>query len=143
MTAWLLSLWLSLCAPATPPPPEVRAAAILHAWDDRRAQAWASADVDALGELYTAGSPTGRADRSMLRSWRDRGLRVEGLETQLLALWVRDRSAGRLALVVTDRVAGGTAVGAGVRVPLPRDEPSTRRVVLRRVAGEWRVSSVS
>jgi hypothetical protein len=142
MTAWLLSLWLSLCEPAAPPP-EVRAAAILHAWDDRRAQAWASADVDALGDLYTAGSPTGRADQSMLRSWRDRGLRIEGLETQLLSVRVRDRLGGRLALVVTDRVAGGTAVGAGVRVPLPRDEPSTRRVVLRRVAGEWRVSSVS
>ncbi|GAW49644.1 MULTISPECIES: hypothetical protein [unclassified Nocardioides] len=141
MTAWLLSLWLSLCAPAAPPP-EVEAAAILHAWDDRRAQAWADGDVDALGDLYTAGSPTGRADRSMLRSWRDRGLRVEGLETQLLAVRVRDRSGDRLALVVTDRLAGGTAVGVGVRVPLPRDEPSTRRVVLRRVAGEWRVRSV-
>lgn len=142
MTACLLSLWLSLCAPAAPPP-EVPAAAVLHAWDARRAQAWASGDPAALRRLYTAGSPAGRIDRAMLRSWHDRGLRVVGLRTQLLSLVVRAWSGGRLEVVVTDRVAGGVAVGAGVRVPLPRDAASTRTVVLRRVAGEWRVSSVS
>ena len=141
MSACLLSLWLSLCLPVAPPP-EVPAAAVLHAWDDQRAHAWATGDPAALRDLYTAGSATGRADGAMLRSWHDRGLRVTGLRTQLLALAVRDWSDDRLVLVVTDRLAGGVAVGAGVRVPLPRDRATTRRVVLRRVAGEWRVSSV-
>ena len=142
MTACLLSLWLSLCAPVTPPP-EVPAAAVLHAWDDRRARAWAGGDPAALRDLYTAGSPAGRADRAMLRSWQERGLRVEGLRTQLISLVVRGWSQGRLAVVVTERLAGGVAVGAGVRLPLPRDAVSTRTVVLRRVAGEWRVRSVT
>jgi hypothetical protein len=141
MTACLLSLWLSLCVPAAPPP-EVRAAAILHAWDHDRARAWATGDPATLRGLYTVASATGRADRAMLRSWRERGLRVEGMRTQLLAVDVRRWSDGDLVVVVTDRLAGGVAVGAGARVPLPRDEPSTRRVVLRRVAGEWRVRSV-
>jgi hypothetical protein len=45
-------------------------------------------------------------------------------------------------VVVTDRLAHAVAVGHGTRVPLPRDAASTRRVVLRRVAGEWRVAVV-
>ena len=142
MSFGLLSLCLSVCLHGGVSP-EVRAAAVLHAWDDQRAQAWASGDPAALRDLYTAGSPAGRADRAMLRSWHERGLRVTGLRMQLLAVRVRRWSDGRIVLVVTDRLAGGVSVGSGVRVPLPRDEPSTRRVVLRRVAGEWRVRRVS
>jgi hypothetical protein len=142
MTFGLLSLCLSVCLHGGVSP-EVQAAAILHAWDDERAQAWASGDPAARRDLYTAGSPAGRADRAMLRSWHDRGLRVTGLRMQLLAVRVRVWSDDRIALVVTDRLAGGVAVGAGVRVPLPRDTATTQTMTLRRVAGEWRVQSVS
>ena len=45
-------------------------------------------------------------------------------------------------LVVTDRLVGATAVGGGQRVALPRDDPTTRRVTLRRVGGAWRVDEV-
>ena len=133
--------WLSLClsacltwgAPAD-------ASAVLHGWDDRRAAAWASGDPAALRSLYAPGSPAGRADAAMLGKWHRRGLRVEGIRMQVLEVDVRRAEADRLVLVVTDRLVGAVAVGPGVRLPLPRDGFTTRRVVLVRTGGAWRVA---
>lgn len=136
-----LVLPVLLTGPATPP--VVEAAAVLHAWDERRAAAWADGDVTALRFLYAPGSATGRADVAMLRAWRARGLRVEGSSMQLLRVDVRRADASRLTLVVTDRLVGAVAVGPGVRRSLPRDGASTRRIVLVRRAGEWRVAQAS
>jgi hypothetical protein len=127
--------------PPLPPPPTP--VVVLHAWDERRAAAWAAGDVAGLRSLYTSGSAAGRADAAMLRAWRARDLRVEGLVVQLLSVRVLASADGRLRLLVTDRVADGTAVGAGVREELPNDRATTRVVVFRVVAGEWRVASVS
>ncbi|GIM63942.1 hypothetical protein Pve01_81890 [Planomonospora venezuelensis] len=44
--------------------------------------------------------------------------------------------------VVTDRVVGAEAVGAGEPVALPVARPSTRRVVLVRQDGSWLVAEV-
>lgn len=126
--------------PPLPPPTPVD---VLHAWDESRAAAWAAGDVAGLRSLYTSGSVAGRADASMLRAWRDRDLRVEGLTVQLLSVRMLASSDGRLRLRVTDRVAGAIAVGDGFRAVLPTDRATTRVVVLRVVAGEWRVASVS
>ncbi|WP_395659738.1 hypothetical protein [Nocardioides sp.] len=115
-------------------------AEVLHAWDARRAQAWAAGDVADLRGLYTPRSAAGRADAAMLRAWQARGLRVEGLRMQLLAVRVRARTPTRLELDVTDRLADGV-VAPGPEA-LPRDRPSRHLVTLRRVAGEWRVASV-
>jgi hypothetical protein len=134
------------CAPATPAAPAapaVDAPAVLHDWDARRSAAWAAGDPAQLRALYVRGSPTGRVDAAMLRAWRERGLRVQGMHMQLLRVVVRRASGARLDLVVTDRLAGGVAVGDGVRLPLPRDGVSTRRIVLVRAAGEWRVAAVT
>ncbi len=79
----------------------------------------------------------------MLRAWVARGLRVEGSSMQLLRVEVRRADGSRLTLVVTDRLVGAVAVGPGVRRPLPRDRASTRRIVLVRRAGEWRVVQAS
>lgn len=118
-------------------------AAVLAAWDARRARAWARGDVAGLAALYAEGSRAGRADVRLLRRYRDRGLRVEGLSTQVLALDVLQRSPRRLVLVVTDRVVGGVAVGGAVLVALPRDRASTRRVKLIRAPGSsWQVVEV-
>lgn len=112
--------------------------AVLAAWDARRAQAWAEGDVAALTRLYADGSRTGRADVRLLRHYRERGLRVEGLTTQVLALDVVESGPRRLVLLVTDRVVGGEAVGGAGTVALPRDRASTRHVVLTRSPGaEW------
>jgi hypothetical protein len=94
-----------------PGPSAGAALAVLRAWDERRAAAWAAGDPAALEELYAAGSAAGAED-------------------------------DRLVLVVTDRVAGGRAVGGGTDVPLPGDRPTTRTVALVRSAGQWRVAEV-
>lgn len=132
--------------PTPPPrrttPPGDRPAEILAAWDRARARAWAEGEAGRLADLYTEGSSAGEADVSMLREWGDRGLRVTGLETQMLSLRVRAETRARLVLVVTDRVVGGRVVGAGPEVALPEDRPSTRTIVLRRVGGHWLVAEV-
>ncbi len=114
-------------------------ARILAAWDEARAAAWEAGDPAALRELYAAGSRTGAADVRLLRDYRERGLSVADLTTQVLAMDVVAQSPSRLVLVVTDRVVGGRAVGVGAPVALPADRASTRRVVLRREAGRWLV----
>ena len=133
------------------PPPQVttdrgssvrRAAEVLHAWDDRRAAAYARGDPAALRRLYVRGSRAGVRDLRVLQAYAERGLVVRGLQTQLLALRVLDASSGVMRVEVTDRRVGGLAVGRSLRVALPRDAPSSRVVELRRRAGSWRVGAV-
>lgn len=118
------------------------AAAVLAAWDARRALAWARADAGALRRLYAPGSRAGKSDVALLRRYSRRGLRVTGLQTQVLDLEVVAARPGRLRLVVTDRLVGGEAVGDGRSVALPRDRPSTRRIVLVKEVGTWVVDHV-
>ncbi len=66
-----------------------RALAILGAWDERRAKAYAQGDADALVELYLAGSDSGENDRQLLTTYLARGLRVQGMRTQILDLEIR------------------------------------------------------
>lgn len=124
------------------PLPEVEAAAVLAAWDADRAAAWSAGDVRRLRSLYTPGSGAGDHDVAMLRRWLDRGLVVDGLRTQVLAVDDVRRSADRWVLWVTDRVVGGVAVGAGIHERLPADSVSPRRITLRLVEGRWLVESV-
>ena len=112
---------------------------VLAAWDERRASAWAQGDVEALRGLYADGSRTGAADVRLLRHYLRRGLVVEGMTTQVLALDVVERSASRLVLVVTDRVVGARAVGGASPIALPADRASTRRIALVRRGGAWLV----
>lgn len=131
-------------APApTPEPPRTTALSALRQWDASRAAAWAGGDVPALRELYTRSSEAGRRDVSMLRRWVERGLRVQGMQMQVLDSAVVEESAVRMVVRVTDRLTGAVAVGRGRRVVLPGDGVSSRRIMLRRVAGQWRVAAVT
>ncbi|HZJ04041.1 MAG TPA: hypothetical protein VFD59_01045 [Nocardioidaceae bacterium] len=124
--------------PGSPP-----AVAIVRRWDRKRARAYARGDADALSGLYAFGSEVGTSDVALLRSYLHRGLRVEGLRMQLLAVEVLDHTSRRWRLRVTDRVHGGVAVGAGKRVMLPRDEATTHVVTLLRVRDStWKVAAV-
>jgi hypothetical protein len=97
--------------------------------------------VTALRELYADGA--GADDVRLLSSYVRRGYRVEGMQMQLLDVRVRTHEPGGWLLRVTDRLAGGEAVGYGERLALPRDRASTRTVRLERdTAGRWRVVSV-
>lgn len=132
--------------PAETPPSEARpsgtrsASEVLTGWDARRSAAWAAGDVGALAGLYSEGSRTGAADVRLLGHYRDRGLTVEGLTTQLLAVSVVQRGPRRLVLDVTDRVVSGRAVGGARPVVLPTDRASARRVVLVRPGRTWLVA---
>lgn len=119
-----------------------RAVRVLRAWDDRRADAWARGEPSALTPLYVPGSRTGRVDRAMLRAYAERGLRVTGLRMQLLSVDVLSAEPSALRLLVTDRLASAVAGGHGPTLVLPRDQPSTRLVSLRRWSGSWRVVRV-
>jgi len=121
---------------------EAQAAAVLRDWDRRRAAAWASGDAGALATLYVRGASAGDADVAMLTAWTARGLAVDDLTTQLLAVHVRARGPSRWVLRVRDRVTGAVAAGAGRAEPLPAGTTSERDVVLRRVGGAWLVASV-
>ena len=78
----------------------------------------------------------------MLRAWVARGLVVRELRTQLLSVRELAHTPTTWTLRVTDRLAGGVAVGPGVRRPLPSDQATTRTLWLRRVDGAWVVAAV-
>ncbi|MEO5709694.1 MAG: hypothetical protein ABIQ59_07720 [Nocardioidaceae bacterium] len=124
-------------------PADVPAADVLRAWDEQRAAAYARGSVRELRQLYVAGSAAALADVQALRGYRARGLAVEGMRTQVLALRVVEQRPGRLRLQVTDRLVGAVAVGRDVRVPLPRDRSDVRMVTLTTADdGAWRVAAV-
>ncbi|WP_182376658.1 hypothetical protein [Nocardioides sp. WS12] len=120
----------------------VSSLAVLREWDRSRAAAWASGDPAALGRLYVHGSRAGVADVAMLRAWRERGLRIEGMSMQVLEVELRARTERRLVLVVTDRLVGAEAVGTGERRMLPQDQATTRELEFRAVGGQWLLASV-
>lgn len=116
---------------------------VLRDWDAARAAAWAAGDPSALRALYVAGSDAGRHDVAMLRRWTARGLVVRRMAMQVLSVELRARSARRIVLLVTDRLAGAVAApaGGGPGRVLPRDRATTRRLEFRRTAGGWRLVS--
>jgi len=116
---------------------------VLRTWDLRRAAAWSSADPGALRRLYTPGSRTGRGDVALLGAYAARGVDVAGLRMQLLAVHVLERTAGRVVLVVTDRLAQVEASHDGRPLALPSDLPSTHRVELVRAGETWLVAEVA
>lgn len=128
-------------APAAAPSLETHALRRLSAWDAARADAYAAGSVAALRDLYVG--TVGAADMRVLRSYLRRGLRVHGMQMQIVGLSVLGHQPGRWRLRVTDRLHHAVAVGPGQRVVLPRDGASTRTVVLVRSADRtWRVAAV-
>src|SRR5436309_3116260 len=73
-------------APMRTPPATDRtgALAVLHAWDRRRASAWAAADRSALSRLYVRGAPARAADLALLARYTARRLVVRGMRMQVL-----------------------------------------------------------
>ncbi|GAA1977658.1 hypothetical protein GCM10009798_43600 [Nocardioides panacihumi] len=155
----LVGVFVVVAWPSTPPgapaahrgpPPvagvsariEAQAAGVLRDWDRRRAAAWSSGDARALEALYVPGASAAEADVAMLTAWTARGLAVDDLTTQLLAVHVRARGPTRWVLRVRDRVTGAVAAGAGRTEQLPAGTTSERDVALRLVRGAWLVASV-
>ncbi|CAM3244840.1 hypothetical protein NODU109028_06230 [Nocardioides dubius] len=128
-----------------PRPSALRALAVLTAWSERRSRAWAAGSPEQVRALY-ASARAARAELAIWQAYRRRGLRVEGLRSQVVAIRVLSEQPGRIALLVDERSAGGRIVGDGVphQVALPQDGVDRRRVVLVHGADAgWQVARVS
>jgi hypothetical protein len=132
---WLLVAWLG----GTDDDPECL---LLGGLDSVRTEAFVTGDVNRLHDVYVD-ERSARADAEVLRSYRDRGLRLDGMVLVRESCRVTTRSRHRVALDVVDHL-GPTRVHAadGRRRDLPRDRPTRRTVVLQRVGDVWRVAGV-
>ena len=100
----------------------------------------------ALRRLYGSGSALAAQDVSVLRRYGERGLRVTGLQQQVVSLEVHAAGAGAMTLEVVERLARagvrpttgpGTATGS---VSLPASRFARRLLRFERVDGAWRLS---
>jgi len=115
---------------------------LLGGLDAARAQAFVADDEGGLSDVYVD-ERTARADIEMLRSYRERGLRLVGMLLRRESCGVTDRSRHRVTLDLVDRL-GPTSVRTedGRQQDLPRDRPTQRTVVLEQVGDVWRVAAV-
>jgi hypothetical protein len=116
--------------------------AILARLDQRRERAYAASDATRLREVYVRRSPVLRHDLSMLRAYRDRGVRLDGVRLRVLDVRLVDRAGPYARLRIVDRLDRATAYTSQGTVRLPRDRATARVVVLRAGAGGWRIAAV-
>lgn len=115
---------------------------VLHDWDAARALAWERADPAALERLYLPGAAVGRRDLVLLRRYQARGVRLSGMQMQVLSARVEVKQSTRLRLVVVERFAGAHVESAAGARQLPAGVPVTRVIELRKPGERWLVSSV-
>ena len=108
----------------------------LTALDAVRALAWTSGDERLLARAYAPG--TDQADVERLRSWRERGITVEGARTVRATC-----RAGAGGVEVIERLGPTVAVlEDGTRQTLPTDAWDRRIVELAHRDGWWRIVKV-
>jgi hypothetical protein len=115
---------------------------LLGGLDAARTQAFVTGDESRLRGIYVDDRAASK-DIDVLRSYRDRGLRLEGMVLVRESCRVTDRSRESISLDVVDHL-GPTRVrmADGRRRDLPRDRPTRRTVVLERMDDGWRVAAV-
>ena len=115
---------------------------LLGGLDAVRTQAFVTGDEARLRDVYADQRAAG-ADARVLRSYRERGLRLEGMVLVRESCRVTDRSPGSITLDVVDHL-GPTRVltASGEHRDLPRDRSTRRTVVLERTDDGWRVGAV-
>ena len=131
---WLLAAWLGAADDVD--------CLVLGGLDLVRTEAFVTGEVDRLSDVYVD-ERAARADADVLRSYRERGLRLEGMVLVRDSCRVKDRSRHRVTLDVVDHLRPTWVQTAeGRRRELPRDRPTRRTVVLERVGDVWRVAAV-
>lgn len=121
---------------------DVRWAGVLGGLDDVRAEAFAHADPELLGEVYVRGSSARASDAELIRDYARRGARVVGADLVVLSCKVRYASSDRVRLAVVDRLAQSHVEwDDGTTRPLPRDLPTRRVVALMLTAHGWRIEN--
>jgi hypothetical protein len=129
--------------PATTAAEEGRWLGTLQALDLQRSQTFSTLDPVGLDAIYVPGSSPWQADRSLLASYRDRQVRIDGLKMQIDKLAVERPGAGTVVLRVVDRLIAGAAVdNAGRRTPLPAGTPTARLIILTGNGDAWRISGI-
>ena len=115
---------------------------LLGGLDAARTRAFVAVAEDRLRDVYVD-ERAARSDFEILRSYRKRGLRLEGMLLVRESCRVTARSRQRVTLDVVDRL-GRTSVRTkdGRRQDLPRDRPTRRTVALELVGDAWRVAAV-
>jgi hypothetical protein len=131
---WLLAAWLGGAD-------EDAECLVLGGLDAVRTEAFVTGDVDLLRDVYVD-EPAARADADVLRSYRERGLRLDGMVLVRDSCRVTERSGQLVTLDVVDHLGPTWVESADGRRDLPRDRPTRRRVVLERVGDVWRVAAV-
>jgi hypothetical protein len=137
---WFVAWLAAIAALATSD--DVRWAGVLGDLDDVRAEAFASADPELLGEVYVRGSSARETDAGLIRDYERRGARVVGAELVVLSCKARRATADRVRLEVVDRLAPAHVEwDDGTTRALPRDLPTRRVVTLMLTAHGWRIEN--
>ena len=131
---WLLAAWLG----GADDDPECL---LLGGLDAVRTEAFVTGEVDRLHDVYVD-EQAARADAEVLRSYRERGLRLDGMVLVRDSCRLTERTRHRLTLDVVDHLGPTRVQTADGRRDLPRDLPTRRSVVLERVGDVWRVGAV-
>lgn len=138
----VLSVWISLLATLLGPADDPECY-VLGGLDVVRAQALADVNVTDLGRVYATDRAAER-DRRLLERYAARGYRIVGAGMIRESCRVVDRSAERIELQVSERLAPSWVVSeSGESRRLPQDGWTSRRVVLTGVDGRWRIASVN
>jgi hypothetical protein len=131
---WLLAAWLGGAD-------DDAECLLLGGLDVVRTEAFVTGDVNRLRDVYVD-EPAVRADADVLRSYRERGLQLDGVVLVRDSCRVTERSRQRVTLEVVDHLGPTWVKTADDRRDLPRDRPTRRSVVLERVGEVWRVGAV-
>jgi len=123
-------------------PAATRWYAVLARLDATRERAWRSGSVGLLAQVYAAGSPELELDQANLRSYLDRGLRVDGVSLDVRRLAVVEEHRHRVRLRIVDELGPLEATTSDGRTrALPQDRPTCHLIDLRRDGG-WRIARV-
>jgi hypothetical protein len=141
----------TLASPTTPSIAEVTQwTETLQALDAQRAQAFASLDLTALDKVYVRGSPPWHADRTLLSSYRNQKIRVQGLHIKIDKTTITEQTPTTVTLKTTDHLSAGTAIDqAGTQTQLPPGQPTTRLITLtstpsaRSATPTWRITTIT
>ncbi|WP_344211015.1 hypothetical protein [Kribbella sancticallisti] len=118
----------------------------LQGLDARRARAFSTLNQAELDKIYVPGTAPWTSDRSLLTTYQQQKIRVDGLRVQIDSLTIEQPGADTVVLRIVDRlVAGATIDSAGHRTPLPPGPATARRITLRAEAGNktWRISAIT
>ncbi len=137
-----ISLWLAAVTSLLSSD-DVRWAGVLGELDTVRAEAFANADPNLLGQVYAPTSAARAVDAAMIGDYQRRGAHVDGANFALLSCKEQRSTADVVSLEVIDQLDQTHVVwDDGTTRALPRDLPTKRVVTLVRTTEGWRINQL-